>query len=122
MNTLNEETNAVNAITRLVNEIECILADNNVPRLNLEIRCVGRVGSGEIKMEYAIVEPADINWVKGSTPSAVVYEMLRRRGWQVVNAPKCLPRPSDRLTQDDIDHIEDNIAPTFIPDVEDIPY
>ncbi len=77
------------ALKDVVESIRKVLDDYDIPNMQFEISVSGRT-QGDLKIEYELSELYGTNSVKGRSAIVVLDEFLRRRGWNIRNAPLSL--------------------------------
>lgn len=98
MSYVNAELHA--AITRAVDLIRDVFADNNMGEFSFEISASGRTQTDRrnVKIEYQLRADWGSNRVTGNTLSNVISECVRRNTWDHENKPLALTDDSDTDT------------------------
>lgn len=83
---------------------EALQRDETLHSFSIQIKASGRVHEGQVKLEYGVGDSEYGVDVKGDSLQAVVDELMRRRGWSAVHAPKALTYekiPGDNTNPED---------------------
>jgi hypothetical protein len=69
------------------------LGEADISGYRLDIASQGRVHGGAPLITYTISSEYGTEAVSGDRLAAVIDEYLRRKGWNLRHAPRCLPSP-----------------------------